>query len=236
MKNKDLNILIVEDEIIASEYLIHILQSFEYKNIFSASSMQEALKIIKENPIDLVFMDINIDGATDGIECAKILNKEYFLPIIFTTAYADEATLNDASETNIFGYLIKPFEANEVMITLKIALKRIKAITDTLNSLENTNSENNIIILSRAYKYDFITNTFYINNKVVDLTKKELDILDILCANINQNISYETLIEKVWYGKEISNSTIRDTISRMKKKIPDLHLDTIVGFGYILKK
>ena len=61
------------------------------------------------------------------------------------------------------------------------------------------------------------------------LTKKELEVLDILCKNINKNISYE-------YLKDISNSTVRDIVSRLKKKLDDINIENIYNFGYVLKK
>ena len=230
MKKSELNILIVEDEIIASQYLLKILESLGFVNIFEASSFDEALAIVKTNKINLVFMDININGSIDGINSARLLNKEYFLPIIFTTAYADSQTINEATDTNIFGYLIKPFEKNQVESTLSITLKRIN-ISFEKNSLLG----NSIINLGENQKYNLETKTFYINNKAINLTKKENDTLYILCKNLNQNISYEFLLEYVWEEKNISNSTIRDTVSRLKRKTPDLNIETIINFGYILK-
>ncbi|MGJ0494266.1 helix-turn-helix domain-containing protein [Aliarcobacter cryaerophilus] len=61
------------------------------------------------------------------------------------------------------------------------------------------------------------------------LTKKELEVLDILCKNINKNISYE-------YLKDISDSTVRDVVSRLKKKLDNINIENISNFGYVLKK
>jgi len=235
MIDKNMNILIVEDEVISSAYLENILQNIGYNNIYEASNFEEALNIINMHKIDLAFMDININGSIDGIESAKLLNNKYFLPIVYTTAYKDEETMIEASETNVFGYLIKPFEKNEVQISLMIALKRIVQLNKNKVSKENKNIEN-IVILNNNQKYDLKSKTFYINNNVISLTKKENEILFLLCKNLNQNISYDTLIEYVWENKNISNSTIRDTISRLKRKIPSLEIETIINFGYILKK
>ncbi len=233
MNNKDLNILVVEDEIISLEYLLDLLNILGYLNIFSASRAEEALEVVKTNKIDLVFMDININGSADGLECANTLNEEYFLPVIYTTAYDDDQTILEATNTNIFGYIIKPFEKNELQATLLVALKRIKSYL--LNNKTIKKSSTDQIELGNNQKYNFFSRTFYINNLPINLTKKENDILYILCKNLNQNISYETLVKYVWENKDISNSTIRDTFSRLKKKAPNLNIENIVNFGYILK-
>ena len=68
------------------------------------------------------------------------------------------------------------------------------------------------------------------------LTKKELEVLDILCKNINKNISYEYLKDIVWINKYISDSTVRDVVSRLKKKLDDINIENISNFGYVLKK
>jgi DNA-binding response OmpR family regulator len=70
----------------------------------------------------------------------------------------------------------------------------------------------------------------------VALTKKELEVLDILCKNINKNISYEYLKDIVWINKDISDSTVRDVVSRLKKKLDDINIENISNFGYVLKK
>ena len=68
------------------------------------------------------------------------------------------------------------------------------------------------------------------------LTKKELEVLDILCKNINKNISYEYLKDIVWINKDISDSTVRNVVSRLKKKLDDINIENISNFGYVLKK
>lgn len=57
------------------------------------------------------------------------------------------------------------------------------------------------------------------------LTKKELEVLDILCKNINKNISYEYLKDIVWINKDISDSTVRDVVSRLKKKLDNINIE-----------
>ncbi len=233
MIDKDLNILIVEDEIISSEYLLDILKSLNFKQIYTATNMNSALEIVKQHKIHIAFMDINISGSVDGISCAKILNLQYFLPIIFTTAYKDSDTMKEASDTNIFGYLIKPFEASVVEASLLISLKMIK--NSTLTDLTPARTQEDIIDLGMNQKYNVVNRTFYVNNLCITLTKNELDVLRVFCENLNQNVSYDTLKYNVWNHKDISRSTIRDAVSRLKKKTPDLNIENVVNFGYILK-
>ena len=235
MKIKDYTILIVEDEFIATEYLSQILYSFDIDIIFKASSSDEALDIVKNNHIDLVFMDINIQGAIDGIRCASLLNNEYFLPIIFTTAYADTNTINEANEENIFGYLVKPFQASNVEATLNVAISNLKRLEKLTNLNSPTKNLNESLDLANGYIYSLETKTLSLKNTPINLTKKELEVFDIFCKNINNNISYAYIKELVWSDKDITDSTIRDVISRIKKKIPHIDIENISNYGYILK-
>ena len=236
MKIKDYSILIVEDEFIASEYLYQILDSFGIETIFKAKNSNEALEVVKNNHIDLVFMDINIQGGVDGIKCSFLLNQEYFIPVIFATAYSDTRTINEANDENIFGYLIKPFQISDVEATLSVAISNINRIKKLKEQKEDEEIDIKKIDLSEKYIYYFDSKTLTFNNCVVALTKKELEVLDILCKNINKNISYEYLKDIVWINKDISDSTVRDVVSRLKKKLDDINIENISNFGYVLKK
>lgn len=229
MNKKDLKILIVEDEFIALTYLQGILSELGINNILSANDSKKAEEIAFENELDLVFMDINLGQLTDGILCAKLINEKHDIPIIYTTAYADEETLNYTKETNIFGYIIKPFDSKDVESTLNIAMRFISKNSDKTKELKE-------YIEINEYKYYKKTRTLKHNERVINLTKKESLIFHLLISKLNQNISYSLLIEEVWQGTEISTSTIRDTVSRLKRKVPNLDIKTISSYGYILKK
>lgn len=181
---------------------------------------------------DFAFLDINIEGRIDGIQCAKLMNENYFLPIIFTTAYNDTNTMQEASTTNMFGYLMKPFEKEDVEAALHIALNRIRMTT---TPKEQTYSEKEEIQLGGNQRFSFKSQTFFVEEQTINLTKKEIAVLYVLAININQNISFETIKENVWENKEISNATIRDTIRRIRAKAPELKIQSVAGFGYILR-
>lgn len=236
MEIKNYSILIVEDDFIATEYLYQILDSFGAETIFKAKNANEALELVNNNHIDLVFMDINIQGGVDGIKCSALLNEKYFIPIIFATAYADTATIDEAKDENIFGYLIKPFQISDVEATLSVAISNINRIKKLQEPKKYEEINIKKINLSEKYVYYFDSKTLTFNNSVVALTKKELEVFHILCENMNKNISYEYLKDIVWINKNISDSTVRDVVSRLKKKLVNINIENISNFGYVLKK
>jgi DNA-binding response OmpR family regulator len=224
---KKLNILIVEDEALAILYLKGILKSIEYiaiNDVFVSTKADEALEYVKNNKIDVVFMDINIEGGLNGIECATQIGHSSDIPIIYTTAFKDSDTIRKTNRTNSIAYLIKPFKPENVEASLNIALRLYK----------HKKQNDPICITVENLKYNRENKTLYENNKAVKLTQKELALVDLFFNNINQNISYETLKNKVWDDDEISENTIRDLIYRVKQKIPSLKISSVSKIGYIL--
>ena len=231
MNKEQRNILIVEDEFINAEFVEQVVIQLGHKVIGNVKNANDAITIVSNNWIDFVFMDINLEGNIDGILCAKLLNKQKDIAIIYMTALTDKDIVSDTMDTNIYGYLAKPFDAYDIETTLAIAIKR--NIDPSLNN--TTIDEAEMIKLGNNYSYTIATKTLLINNIPTHLTVNETNILHILCLNINQNISYEALQKYVWNNKSISVSTIRDTVLRLRKKTPYLALDNIAGIGYCLK-
>lgn len=227
MKFENLNILIVEDEMLAALYLKKILIRLGVNNIYHVSNSKDALKQIESTFFDLIFMDINIEGEIDGIECAKLIDQKLKSPIVYTTAFKDQTVIERASDTNLYGYLIKPFKEAEVFAILNIVYKTIKKLDF---------SEYSEIVLIHGYKVHKNERMVKDGEKSISLTFNEHKILNTLINYISCNVTYSQIIEEAWDGKDVALSTIRDTVSRLKKKLPNLKLSNVSGYGYILNK
>ncbi len=117
-------VFLVEDEpIIASGIERKILQ-LGYEVAGSASTGEAAIKAVDTDTPDLVLMDIKLDGRLDGIEAAAEIRKRHDVPIIFLTAYADEATLDRATQQDPFGYIVKPFTDRELFGAIEVSMHR----------------------------------------------------------------------------------------------------------------
>ena len=117
-------ILIVEDELLIAENLSIKLKKLGYEVLNVVSSGNAALKFINTQQPDLILMDIAIKGNIDGIETAIKTKSIAEIPIIFLTAYADDETLERASQTGCYGYILKPFKDRELHATIKMAIKK----------------------------------------------------------------------------------------------------------------
>ena len=120
-------IMVVEDERIVALHIRQQLEKLGYEVPSVVSSGEQALQSIDKERPDLILMDIRIDGSIDGIETASRVPPEYKIPVVYLTAYSEEATLNRAKTTTPHGYLLKPFSERELHATIQMALERNKA-------------------------------------------------------------------------------------------------------------
>lgn len=223
------NILIVEDDFVNAQFLQKVIIKLGHNVIARAKTGVEAIDVISNHNVHIVFMDINLDGSMDGISCAKIINQSQNIPIIYTTAYGDSKTIDEATDTNLFGYLIKPFDYSDVEAVLKLSIKKNYHQTQKL-----TIDTSDFYLLGEEYRYYSDSKTLMKCDNHIELTNIESKIFYCLFIHRNQNVTIEQLAYLVW-GEDIASSTIRNSILRLRKKIPDLEISTLSGIGYMLK-
>ncbi len=118
----DTKILVVEDEVVVADDIQKSLNNLGYTVPAIASSGEAAIKKAGEHALDLVLMDIVLQGRMDGIEAAKQIRSRYDIPVVYLTAFSDKKTLERAKLTDPFGYIVKPFKERDLKIALEIAL------------------------------------------------------------------------------------------------------------------
>ncbi|WP_347985916.1 EAL domain-containing protein [Methylomonas sp. AM2-LC] len=119
-------IMIVEDEGIIAMDIRKLLEGFGYQVVAIAFSGGQAISLAAEQKPDLIMMDIVLKGSMDGISAAQIIKDSLDIPVIFLTAYSDAATLQRAKTAGAYGYLIKPFRADEMHSSIEVALYKHK--------------------------------------------------------------------------------------------------------------
>lgn len=122
--NATAHILIVEDEAIVAFNLQQRLTQMGYHVPDVAVSGNETLQLVSKTRPDLILMDIHIEGGMDGIDVAARIHETSPVPVIYLTAYSEDATLDRARKTRPYGYLIKPFSERELHATIQMALER----------------------------------------------------------------------------------------------------------------
>lgn len=115
-------ILVVEDEVIVAKTIVGQLKQLGYTVADTASSGVAAIAKAVETQPDLILMDIVLKGEMDGVTVANQIREHRDIPIIYLTAYADDQTLQRAKVTQPFGYIVKPFTANDLRVAIEIGL------------------------------------------------------------------------------------------------------------------
>lgn len=117
-------VLVVEDEYIVGKNIQMGLQGLDYHVPHIATSGETAIELIENEHPDVVLMDIVLRGGMDGIETARAIRSRADIPVIFLTAYTDEAILERAKMSEPYGYIVKPFEQRELHSAIQVALYR----------------------------------------------------------------------------------------------------------------
>ena len=145
-------ILIVEDDAIISASFERILSALGYDVIGIIAFGEEVLQKVVESPPDLVLMDIYLAGDMNGIEAAAQIQAQFDIPVVYLTAYSNDALLQKARNTEPYGYLVKPVRERDLHATIKMALYRHK-LEDALRESEELHR----ITLSNISDAVFIT-------------------------------------------------------------------------------
>ncbi len=125
-------ILIVEDERIIALDLKRRLERFGYEVVGMASEADDAVELASKELPDLVLMDIMLSSASDGITAATEIRRRNRIPVVFLTAYADEATIQRAKIAEPVGYVLKPFKERELHTTIDIGLYKSRVERELL--------------------------------------------------------------------------------------------------------
>ena len=135
--NKE-KILVVEDEWIIAKQICSSLEDFGYEVGSTASTGDDAVRMVETKRPDLILMDIVLEGKMNGIDAVEKIALRFDIPVIYLTAYTNQEYLKRAKHTKPFAYLVKPFKEQELYANIEMALykhKEDKTIKDYLNRL-----------------------------------------------------------------------------------------------------
>ena len=224
MSNK--NILIVEDESIVAMEIDSYLSRHNYNVVGICSNGDDAYEMAINLDIDLILMDIFLLNS-NGIETAiKIKEKKSDMPIVFLTAYMDDETIDKAVAINPVAYLIKPFNRQELLASIKIGLRDKNSPFSTVIG---------DIYLDDEFSFDSYASQLICCGEVVHLTKQERHLLILFIENKKQLLSNDMIEYEIWPDKPSNDSRRRSLLSRLRAKLKHKFIETISAEGYILK-
>lgn len=117
-----IKILIVEDNVIIADDMQSMLEEIGYEVVDNVIVYEQAVEVLKNNHVDLVLIDIILASDKTGIDLGKHIRSQYNIPFIFVTSNSDKATVENAKTVKPDGYLVKPFEQQDLYTSIEIAL------------------------------------------------------------------------------------------------------------------
>ena len=218
------NILIVEDEKNMQDIICEYIHRGGHI-CFTADDGVDALMILKNNPMDLMILDIMMPHL-DGFSVCKMAREMSSLPIIMLTAKSDEEDKLKGYEYGADDYMTKPFSPKILLAKANALLRRI-SVTST-DTISNLLSVGKITISPAAHKV-------FLDGTEITLTHKEYELLYFFMSNPEQIFSREQLLNRIWgYDFEGNTRTVDTHIKTLRQKLGSegKSIVTLIRSGY----
>lgn len=214
-------ISIVEDERDLNFLVKGYLEKEGYE-VHSYFNFDEAAAHVSDENISLWILDIML-GDKSGFDLIELIRNQYpTMPVIFMSARDKEFDRIIGLEKGSDDYITKPFSPKELVLRVNNLIRRVYKENESKYEVD-------------GYIIDETQRKIRKGDEMIDLTTKEFELLMLFVKNIGQAFSRDQILVKVWdenyYG---SDRVVDDTLRRLRKKCPELNVQTIYGFGYRL--
>ena len=219
-------VLVVEDEESYQEAL-KVGLTVEGFVVVSATNLSEARELIETTKPDLILLDVMLpDGS--GLDLCREICDTKRIPVIMVSARTEELDIVLGLEIGAADYVTKPYRLRELIARMRVVLRR--------PAIES----NDEIISFGEIRLDLTRRTVAKNDVVIELSRKEFDLLTLFATRLGQVVTREVCLDTLWWGLELSDTRTLDThVKRLRQKIEDSpadpkHLLTIRGVGFRL--
>lgn len=236
-------ILVVDDEESIMDLLVYNLEKEGYNTLKAYDGLTAVEMALKERP-DLILLDVMIPKL-DGISVCKRIRYSLnisAMPILMVSAKDTESDKIVGLEMGADDYITKPFQIRELMARIKANLRKADVkLTNTQNEQEEKEEKNNEIIEVGELTLDLKKIEARVKGEVVNLTKKEFDVLRFLASQPGEVVTREKLLHEIWEYDEYVGAirTIDVTMNRIRDKIEKDKADPKIlitkrGVGYYI--
>ncbi len=231
MENK---ILVLDDEKEIAEVIALYLKTENYA-VTVAYTGEEALELIEKEQPDLALLDVMLPDM-DGFVVLQKIRENYTFPVIMLTAKTEYMDKITGLTLGADDYIAKPFNPLELVARVKAQLRRSTKYNETAKPQEDVIDFKGLVLNRTTHECSY-------NERNLNLTPIEFDILWLLCENRGQVISSEQLFEQVWKEKyyKNSNNTVMVHIRHLREKMGSTgrnsdFIKTVWGVGYKVEK
>ena len=223
-------VLVVEDESDIAGLVRHTLERSGDAVVEVASSGDQALKAASEQPPDLIILDLNLP-VLGGLEVCRLLRTRPTTaktPIIMLTARTTESDRVVGLDAGADDYITKPFSPRELAARVRAALRRVR--TDTTGQPAPSDLYRGTHLVA-----DFDAVSVLVDEKPIQLTRREFELLRYLVQNRNRVLSRDRLLERVWgYEHVVETRSVDVHVGRLRGKLgaAAYQIETVVGLGY----
>ena len=214
-------ICLVEDEKDLNNLLKTYIEKAGYE-VVSFYNGIDAYNFIGQEKVDLWILDIMLGDSISGYDLIKKI-REYNqnVPVIFTSARDQDLDKIIGLELGSDDYITKPYSPKELVLRINNIFKRV---------YNNSNST-----VYESYEINLYKRSVRENNKEINLTTLEFDLLLLFVNNLGKSFSRDEILTRVWGSDYFgSDRVVDDLVRRLRKKMPNLNVNTIYGYGYRL--
>jgi AraC-like DNA-binding protein/CheY-like chemotaxis protein len=201
---KSNKILIVEDELVIAKTISIILENEGYETIYGITRYEDAINYILNNVVDLVLIDIQLKGISDGVDLGNYLLKMNTIPFVYITSNTDDITINRVKDTRPHGFISKPFKSIDILATVEIVLNNFSHIKiDNFRHETDLEYNEEPFILKKVVEYinDNISRKITLD-ELADLTKWSRNhFILVFKKYINQSPYNYILIKRIEKAK-----------------------------------
>lgn len=214
-------IALVEDEIDLNNLIKTYLEKNDYE-VVSYTKGIDAINNINDN-INLWILDIMLSDDISGYDIIKKIREiNPNVPVIFTSARDKDLDKIIGLELGSDDYITKPYSPKELILRVNNIIKRVYSTKEQK-------------IFYETYIIDIDKRVVTENNKEINLTTLEFDLLYMFLKNKNKQFSRDNILTNIWGDNYFGNErVVDDLVRRLRKKMPKLNVNTIYGFGYRL--
>lgn len=215
-------ICLVEDEVNLNNLIKNYLEHENYE-VYPIYCGKDAIKFVDEIKIDLWILDIMLGDEISGYDVIKKIREiSPKVPVIFTSARDQDLDKIIGLELGSDDYVTKPYSPKELVLRVNKLIGRVY----------NQDSDK---ISYEKYQIDVQKREVTLNGKEIKLTTLEFDLLMLFINNINKSYSRDEILTKIWGNDYFgSDRVVDDLIRRLRKKMPDMRINTLYGYGYRL--